>query len=68
MKSTKFPEIVNQMVLRNEKLADVAKVLKLDISQISRKLSGKVEWSYKDIKSLCKHYNTKFEKLFREEE
>ena len=67
MKNTKFPEIVNQMTKRNERGYDLADLLKLDNSQISRKLSGKVEWTYKDIKALCKHYNMKFEKLFREE-
>lgn len=67
MKTSIFPEIVIQMTLKEEKLGDVAKVLNLDNSQISRKLAGKLRWSYDDIKTLCKHYNTSFEKLFREE-
>ena len=68
MRNTKFPEIVNQMNIRNQKLGDVAKILDLDFTLISKKLSGKAEWTYKDIKTLCKYYNMKFEKLFREEE
>jgi transcriptional regulator with XRE-family HTH domain len=68
MNSSMFPEISNQMNKRNEKLKDIANLLNLDISQISRKLSGKVEWTFKDVKILCNHYNMDFKKLFRGKE
>jgi len=64
----KFPEIYNQMQLRNEKLKDVANVIELDISQVSRKISGEINWSFNDIQLLCKHYNMDFKDLFRKEE
>lgn len=68
MNSSIFPEISNQMLKRNQTLKDVAKILKLDISQISRKLSGKVVWTYSDIETLCNYYNMDFRKLFRRKE
>lgn len=68
MNSSMFPEISNQMNKRNEKLKDIANLLNLDISQISRKLSGKVEWTFKDVKILCNHYSMDFKKLFRGKE
>jgi antitoxin component HigA of HigAB toxin-antitoxin module len=62
-----FPEIIRKMKEKNETNKDVANVLGLDRSQISRKLRGEVQWTFKDIKLLCKHYNMSFNKLFRKE-
>ena len=63
-----YKEIVNQMKKKKETQQDVANLLQLDQTQISRKISGHVIWSIDEIKILCKHYNMKFEKLFRKEE
>ena len=62
-----YLEIINQMKKRKETQQDIAKLLELDQTQISRKLSGYIDWSTDEIKILCKHYNMKFEKLFRKE-
>lgn len=67
MQKSIFPEITKQMAKRNEKLKDLANLLQVDTSQISRKLTGYIDWSIREIKILCKHYNIKFEKLFRKE-
>lgn len=69
MNKPKYPEIVNQMTLKNERLGDLVRLLGLkELSQVSRRLSGQVEWTIKEAKILCKHYNINFYKLFREEE
>lgn len=69
MNNTKYPEVVRQMKIHNEKLQDIADLLdQVNKSQISRRLSGKVIWTMKDARTLCKHYNMKIEDLFREEE
>lgn len=68
MKKSIFPEITKQMANRNETLQDIADLLQKDVSQISRKLTGYIDWSIEEAKILCKHYNMKFEKLFRKEE
>ena len=67
-KKTMFPEITKQMIKRNEKQKEVAQILGLDVSQVSRKLSGNIDWSISDIEILSKHYKMKFEKLFKREE
>ena len=68
MSKSIFPEIIKNMNKRNEKQQDIAKLLQKDISQVSRKLTGYIDWSIDEAMILCKHYNTKFEKLFRKEE
>lgn len=67
-KQSMFPEITKQMIERNEKQKDIAKLLDLDISQVSRKLSGHIDWSISDIQKLNKHYKMDFEKLFKRKE
>ena len=68
MRNTIFPEIVNQMKIRNEKVKDLATLLGIANSQATRRLSGKVEWTIGDIEILCKHYNTNFYELFKRKE
>lgn len=69
MKNTKYPEVVNQMEIHHERLQDIADLLNFKFkSQICRRLSGRIDWTINEAKVLCKHYNMKFEKLFREEE
>ena len=68
MKNTKYPEVVNQMKLHNQDLRQVADLLGLaNISQVSRRLSGKVAWTLGDVEILCKYYNMDLYKLFRKE-
>ncbi len=67
MKNAIYPEIIKQMKLRKEKLKDVAEIIDLNYSQVSRKLTGYINWQYDDIKALCEHYNMDFNKLFRKE-
>ena len=63
-----FPEIAAQMARKGETQEDVAKLLGLDRSQVSRKLAGHVEWSIGDIEILCNHYNIDFWELFKRKE
>ena len=68
MNNTKYPEIVKQMKLHKQNLHDVAVLLEIpNISQVSRRLSGKVEWTLGEVEILCKYYNIDFWELFRKE-
>ena len=68
MKETIFPEIVKQMKKRKEGTQDIADLIGQKYkSQITRRLQGKLDWTIREAKILCNHYNIKFEKLFREE-
>ena len=61
-----FPEIAAEMKRRGETQKDLAKLLQLDVSQISRKLRGEVQWTIGDVEVICLHYsNIEFLKLFR---
>lgn len=62
-----YQEIINQMKKKKEKQQDLADLLEVHRTQISRKITGYSDWSTDEIKLLCKHYNMKFEKLFRKE-
>lgn len=62
-----YQEIIHQMKKHKETQQDLADLLQLNVSQISRKISGYIDWSTNEIRILCKHYNMKFEKLFRKE-
>ena len=69
MKNTIYPEIVNQMKKKNEKLGNLVKLLELkNISQVSRRLTGENEFTLGEAEILCKHYNIDFWELFRKEE
>lgn len=69
MKNTEFPEIVKQMKLRKEQLIDIVNLLGMkQKSQVSRRLSGEVEWTIGDIETLCDHYNMDFWELFKRKE
>lgn len=69
MKKTIYPELVNQMTLRNENLKYMVELLGLkEKSQITRRLSGEIEWTIGEVEILCKHYNMDFWELFRRKE
>lgn len=69
MENTIFPEIVKQIKNNNETLQDVADILGLNYpSQITRRLTGEVEWTIGDVEILCKHYNMDFWELFKRKE
>lgn len=60
-----FPEIVAEMERRGETQADLARLLELDRTQVSRKLSGAIQWSIGDIEVMTLHYGKDFWELFR---
>jgi transcriptional regulator with XRE-family HTH domain len=53
------------MERRGESQADLARLLELDRSQVSRKLSGDIQWTIGDIEVMTLHYNKDFWELFR---
>ena len=69
MRNTEFPELVKQMKARKEKLKDIVELLGLtQLSQITRRLSGEIEWTIGEVEILCKHYDMGFWELFRRKE
>lgn len=69
MKKTIYPELVNQMTLRNENLKFMVELLGLkEKSQVTRRLSGEIEWTIGEVEILCKHYNMGLWELFKRKE
>ena len=60
-----FPQIVAEMEKRGETQQDLANILELDRTQVTRKLNGEVQWSIGDIEVMTLHYNKDFWELFR---
>ncbi len=60
-----FPEIVAEMERRGESRKDLAKLLELDVSQVTRKLNGDIQWTIGDIEVMTLHYGKDFWELFR---
>lgn len=60
-----FPEIVAEMERRGESRKDLAKLLELDVSQVTRKLNGDIQWTIGDIEVMTLHYSKDFWELFR---
>ena len=60
----RYPELRLQMFKKEESLADIAKVIGKDRSTVSRKLNGKVKFSYLEQVQLARHYRTSIKKLF----
>ena len=63
-----YPEIQKEMKRRGETQSDLAKILGLKVSSISRKLRGERQWTLEDAEVMCLHYsNRDFWELMRKE-
>ena len=71
MRNTQFPQLVKIMNERGETLKDIAELLgysQKSKSQISRRLTGEIEFTISDVEILCEHYNMDFWELFKRKE
>lgn len=67
-KKVMYPEIQKEMNRRGETQSDLAKILGLKVSSISRKLRGERQWTLEDAEVMCLHYsNREFWELFRKD-
>lgn len=64
-KEIKYPGLVGEMARRGEDQQTLAKLLNTSQASISRKLSGKVDWSFGDIDILCEYFNRDYYYLFK---
>lgn len=63
-RQVEFPELEAAMARSGDKQADVAELLGLNVAQVSRRLSGAVEWRNGEIRLLCERYGQPYENLF----
>ncbi len=60
-----FPELAAEMAKSGEKQQDIAKLLNMDNSQVTRRLNGVTKWTEQDTRTICKHYGREYEELFK---
>lgn len=67
MKKVIYPGLVGEMARCGETQEDLSKLLGLRRETISRKISGRFEWTISEIDILCDHYKKDYYQLFKDE-
>lgn len=65
MKKVTYPGLVGEMARRGDTQETLANLLGITRSAISRRLSGKIEWSIGEIDKICEHYEKDYYELFK---
>lgn len=65
MKKLKYPELVGEMAKHGDTQKTLAKLLDITYSSVSRRLSGRTEWSISEIEKLCEYYGKDYYELFK---
>lgn len=65
MAKIKYIELFIQMKKNGDTQKSMAKELGISQQAISRKLSGKNEWTISEIEKLCEYYNKNYYELFK---
>lgn len=67
MKKIQFPELVGEMARRGDTQKTLGKLLGLTNSAISKRLSGKTEWTISEVDTICDYYKKNYYELFKRE-
>jgi DNA-binding XRE family transcriptional regulator len=68
MKKILFPGLVGEMAKNGDTQETLANKLELCRYTILNKLSGKTEWTIKEMEAVCKIYNKSLDELFTRNE
>lgn len=60
-----YPNLLAEMARKGETTTDIGKLLKLDRSQVYRKLNGQAKWTIGDAEILYEHYGIDMYTLFK---
>lgn len=64
-KIVKFPNLVSEMARNGETQKDLAELLSLKQSAISRRMTGITKWTIEEVVLICEHYNKDYNELFK---
>ena len=67
VKKVLYPNLRAEIARHGDSLNDLASVLGMSLSSISRRLAGDTPWTMDEINILCKRYNMSYEILFSRE-
>lgn len=65
MRKILFPGLHGEMARRGETQQELAKLINISEQCISRKFTGKNQWTFNEIEKLCEHYNKNYDELFK---
>lgn len=68
MEKILYPELLGEMAKHGDTQKSLAKLLGITYSSVSRRLSGKSEWSISEIDILCEYYDKNYYELFKKKE
>lgn len=68
MTQIKYMKLFVEMRKNEDTQKSIAKVLGISQQAISRKLSGKNEWTISEIDKICEYYNKSYYELFKDTE
>ena len=60
----KFSGLRSEMAKYGHKYSTLAELLDIPESSISRRFSGEISWTYREIEAICKFYNKDYYQLF----
>lgn len=63
-----YPNLAAEMARAGETTEDLGKLLKLDRSQVYRKIHGQAKWTIGEAEILYEHYKTDIHTLFKQNE
>lgn len=61
----KYPELEAEMARNGDSQRYLASKLEIDPASVSRKLTGKQDWTITEIKKICELYGKDFCELFK---
>ena len=61
----KYLNLFREMAGKGETMTMLGKLLGVGRDTISRKLSGRAEWTIGEIEIICNHYNKDYYELFK---
>lgn len=67
MKKVIYPGLVAEMAKRGETQEVLSKLLGLRRESISRRMTGKLEWSISEIEKICEYYKKDYYELFKKD-
>ena len=65
MKKVLYPSLVSEMAIRGDTQKTIASIIGVNNSNVSKRFSGKKEWTITEIDKICDYYGKSYEELFK---
>ena len=65
MKKILYPGLLAEMAKHGDTLNTIGKLIGVTNSSVSKRFSGKVEWSISEIEKICEYYGKDYYELFK---